>query len=92
MARTHDFSHYSNGGPWARALKYGYQGSIRENIAMGQRSIDSAFTDWRNSGGHWASIISNTTDAGFGYAISADGTQFWVGVYGYPPVRATASN
>lgn len=84
MARTHDFNHYSNLGPNGRAGKYGYRGSIRENIAMGQGDVDGAFSAWQASGAHWASIVSGTMDAGFGYAVSANGTPFWVAVYGYP--------
>ena len=39
---------------------------------------------WQNSGGHYASIVSGTTEAGFGYAIQPGGTPYWVGVYGSP--------
>jgi cysteine-rich secretory family protein len=85
MARTGQFSHYVNGGPQARAGKYGFRGGVRENIAMGTRSIDGAFTMWTNSGAHYASIVSGTTEAGFGYAISPGGQTYWVGVYGTPP-------
>ncbi len=84
MARTGDFNHYSNLGPWGRARKFFYRGNVRENIAMGQRDVGGAFSAWRNSGGHWASIVSNTEDAGFGYALSQGGTPYWVGMYGYP--------
>ena len=84
MARTGQFSHFSNGDPKKRATKFGYQGSLRENIALGQTSVKEAFQDWRNSNGHWRSIISKTTDAGFGYAISKDGQTYWVAVYGTP--------
>ena len=40
---------------------------------------------WQASGAHYASIVSNTTDAGFGYAVSASGTAYYVGIYGTPP-------
>jgi uncharacterized protein YkwD len=84
MARTGDFNHYSNLGPWGRARRFLYRGNVRENIAMGQRGVGGAFVAWRNSGGHWASIVSNTEDAGFGYAVSQNGTPYWVGMYGNP--------
>jgi uncharacterized protein YkwD len=82
MASTRSFSHYENGSPGSRAQKYGYAGGVRENIAMGYRDVKTTFTGWRNSGGHWASITSNTSKAGFGYAISSSGEGYWVGMYG----------
>jgi uncharacterized protein YkwD len=82
MARTGNFSHYSNGGPQGRASRWGFRGMVRENIAWGQHDVGDAFHTWQNSGGHWASIVSNTTDAGFGYAVGANGRGYWVAVYG----------
>jgi uncharacterized protein YkwD len=82
MARTGSFSHHSNFGPSGRAARFGFRGPIRENIAMGQRGIRSAFSSWRNSGGHWANITSRTTHCGFGYAVAPNGSAYWVAVYG----------
>lgn len=82
MARTGEFSHHSNGGPQGRAQRWGYRGLVRENIAWGQVDVNDAFQSWQTSSGHWASIISNTTDAGFGYAIGRDGRGYWVALYG----------
>ncbi|MBM4001626.1 MAG: CAP domain-containing protein [Planctomycetes bacterium] len=82
MARTGDFDHYGNGGPWARAARWGFTGGISENIAMGQGDVMGAFSAWQFSGGHWANLTSNTTEAGFGHAVSANGTPYWVAVYG----------
>jgi uncharacterized protein YkwD len=87
MARTGDFSHYSNYGPSGRASKYGYQGGVTENIAMGQGDIMAAFAAWQSSGAHWANLTGGTIDAGFGYAVSASGTPYWVAMYGNPPRR-----
>ncbi|MEQ8787610.1 MAG: CAP domain-containing protein [Pirellulaceae bacterium] len=84
MARTGSFSHYSNRGPWGRARRFGFGGNVRENIAQGQGNVLSAFHSWRNSGGHWASIISDAPEVGFGYARSKNGSPYWVAVYGYP--------
>ncbi|HEX5106312.1 MAG TPA: CAP domain-containing protein [Pirellulaceae bacterium] len=81
MAQTAQFSHYVNGGPQYRAGKYGFRGGVLENIAYGSRSVDSTFAMWVGSSGHYASIVSNTSDAGFGYAISPSGQCYWVGVY-----------
>ena len=82
MAATHTMDHYNNGGYQGRAVRHGFKGFVLENIAMGQPSVDSVFNTWQNSGGHWASIISNTAEAGFGYQISPNGTCFWCSVYG----------
>ena len=84
MARTGDFSHYTNGGYQYRAQKYGFKGGVRENIASGFRTVDAAFNTWQGSGGHYASIVSGTSEAGFGYAVSSSGATYWVGVYGSP--------
>lgn len=83
MAQTGQFSHYVNGGPSGRAQKYGFPGGgVRENIAMGTHSIDGAFAMWQASSPHYASIVSGTTEAGFGYAVGPSGQGYWVGVYG----------
>jgi hypothetical protein len=86
MANTGSFSHYTNGGPQYRAQRYGFRGGVRENIAWNQRSVDSAFSTWQASGGHMASIVSPTTDAGFGYAVAPNGSTYWVAVYGTDPM------
>lgn len=82
MARTGNFSHHSNGGPQGRAARWGFRGMVRENIAWGQTDVNDAFNSWQSSSGHWASIVSSTTEAGFGYAIGNDGRGYWVGLYG----------
>jgi len=81
MARTGQFSHYTNGSPQNRANKYGFGGGVLENIATGG-GPDTAFSMWQGSGAHYASIVSNTTDAGFGYAVGAGGATYFVGIYG----------
>src|SRR5438132_9924298 len=81
MARTGQFSHYTNGGPQGRANKYGFGGGVLENIATGG-GVDNAFVMWQNSGAHYASIVSRTTDAGFGYAVGPNGSTYFVGIYG----------
>ena len=83
MAATGSFSHYSNGGPAGRAQRYGYPYSAAENIAMGHRGVSDVFQGWRSSSGHWANITSGATEAGFGFAISANGMTYWVGMYGF---------
>lgn len=84
MASTGSFSHYTNGGYQYRAHKFGFRGGVRENIASGFRTVDDAFNTWQGSGGHYASIVSGTSEAGFGYAVGQNGATYWVGVYGSP--------
>lgn len=83
MARTGDFQHYSNGGPQYRAQKFGFRGFVRENIAYNYRTVEDAFSVWQGSSGHYASIVSGTDEAGFGYAVGVSGAVYYVGVYGH---------
>lgn len=86
MASRHNFDHYANGGPNGRANRHGFQGGgVRENIARGQGDVEGAFAIWQGSGAHYASIVSHTTDAGFGLAVASNGTPYWVAVYGNGP-------
>lgn len=82
MARTGSFSHYSNGSPQGRVAQYGFRGGVRENIAMGQPSVESAFNTWTASGAHYANMMSHSDVAGFGYAVGSNGQAYWVAVYG----------
>ncbi|QDU29707.1 Cysteine-rich secretory protein family protein [Anatilimnocola aggregata] len=82
MASTGSFSHDTNGGYVGRARRFGFRGGVRENIGWNYATIDQAFVGWQNSGGHYSAIVSGTTDAGFGYARSANGQTYWVSVYG----------
>jgi hypothetical protein len=84
MASTGQFSHYVNGGPQYRANKFGFRGGVRENIAYGVATHDGAFNMWQASGAHYASIVSGTTEAGFGCAVGPSGQVYWVGVYATP--------
>jgi len=62
----------------------GSRAEFARNIAAGFGTVDATFNTWQASGGHYASIVSGTTEAGFGYAISPNGGTYWVGVYGSP--------
>lgn len=84
MAATGSFSHYNNGGYIYRAQKYGFKGPVQENIAAGFSTVDQTFNVWQASGGHYAAIVGNYSEAGFGYAIAPNGGTYWVGVYGSP--------
>ncbi len=84
MARTGQFSHYVNGGPQSRANRFGFRGGVLENIAYGTTTLDGAFNMWQGSGAHYSSIVSRTTEAGFGCAVGSGGQVYWVGVYASP--------
>jgi uncharacterized protein YkwD len=84
MARTGQFSHYVNGSPQSRAFKFGFRGGVHENIAYGTTTLDGAFNMWQGSGAHYASIVSGTTEAGFGCAVGPGGQVYWVGMYASP--------
>lgn len=88
MANAHDngyedFAHRGgNGSPGTRAGLYGYNGVVRENIARSYTSVETVFDAWCKSAPHYATIVSDTVDVGYGYAIAKDGTRYWVCVYG----------
>lgn len=90
MARTGSMGHYSNGGPSGRAARHGFGAGVRENIAYGYQTVQVVFGVWHGSGGHYANMMSATTDAGFGLAYGAGGTPYWCAVYGAPPADPPA--
>lgn len=53
-----------------------------ENVAMGQKTVQAAFTSWMNSSGHRANIEkSSATHTGFGFKKSASGTWYWTQIF-----------
>lgn len=53
-----------------------------ENVAMGQKTVQAAFTSWMNSSGHKANIESSrATHTGFGFAKSSSGTYYWTQIF-----------
>lgn len=53
-----------------------------ENVAMGQKTVQAAFTAWMNSSGHRANIENfRVTHTGFGYAQSRSGTWYWTQIF-----------
>ncbi len=83
MARTGQFSHSVNGGFVSRARRHHYPGSpYGEIILYGSTSIPDCFNGWLNSPGHRAILLSGAREVGYGYAISRNGTAYWVGVFG----------
>jgi len=53
-----------------------------ENVAMGQKTPQAAYTAWMNSSGHRANIESTkATHTGFAYAKSSSGTYYWTQIF-----------
>lgn len=53
-----------------------------ENVAMGQKTPQAAFTSWMNSSGHRANIESSKASyTGFAYAKSSSGTYYWTQIF-----------
>ena len=54
-----------------------------ENIASGQKDIDSVMNDWMKSKGHRENIVNRKfTNIGVGYANSTDGITYWCVQFG----------
>ncbi len=73
-----------DGTSWIQNLKnhgYDYQQlstSIAENIAAGYEGASSTFTQWKNSSGHNANMLSSTMKAiGIGRSYNANATYKW---------------
>ena len=81
MAEHGNRSHYINGSASSRAKDAGWKGGfVTENIAYGQNGVDSVFSVWRNSGGHYYNMIGNYDKCGFGLAYRGT-TPYWCAVY-----------
>jgi len=87
MAQTGDLDHRGSGGSSVgdRAMAAGYVwGFVAENIAMGQRSGDAVFEDWKNSPGHRENMLDrDAREIGIAVAASDRGL-FWVMVLARP--------
>ena len=87
MIATETFEHTINGKSVGdRATEAGYNwGRIGENIASGQDSVTMVMTTWMNSTGHRKNILkAEFEELGIGYAEDAEGTPYWVQVFGTP--------
>ena len=63
-------------------LRLGYK-NVGENIAAGQKDIDSVVNSWMRSLGHRKNILAKSlTHIGCGYATSKDGTPYWCVCFG----------
>lgn len=53
-----------------------------ENVAMGQKTVASAFSAWMNSPGHRSNIEQpRYSHTGFGYAQNTNGTYYWTQIF-----------
>jgi uncharacterized protein YkwD len=68
-------------------MRLGYN-NVAENIAAGQKDIESVVDSWMRSMGHRSNILSKTfTNIGCGYAVSKNGTPYWCVCFGTPSVK-----
>ena len=65
----------------AKSRKF-HHGKNDQIISRGYKDTKAAFGGWMRSSGHRAWILNRKrTKAGWGYAKSKGGTQYWVGVF-----------
>ncbi len=85
------FDHTGTDGssPFDRMTRFGYEFSTAgENIAAGGSTAEATMTQWMNSPGHKANILSaDYTEIGVGYAAvdGSDFTHYWTQTFGKPP-------
>ena len=72
-------------------FEHNYNHSYPEIIFWSVPTIESAFAGWMNSGAHRGIILSGTTHVGYGYAVSANGTPYWCGIFGNMREETVAS-
>jgi uncharacterized protein YkwD len=82
MASKNYFSHTLAGGvTWSQNIAnhgYTYSTTTAENIAAGSATASQTFTQWKNSAGHRANMLSASFRAiGIGRAYSAASTYKW---------------
>jgi uncharacterized protein YkwD len=82
------FAHNSPtyGSPFNMMENFGLKFSAAgENIAYGQRTAQEVVTDWMNSSGHRANILSTAfTVVGVGAAKKSNGTMYWTQMFMKP--------
>jgi uncharacterized protein YkwD len=65
-------------------MRLGYN-NVAENIAAGQKDMESVMDSWMKSMGHRSNILNRSfTNIGCGYAISKNGTPYWCVCFGTP--------
>lgn len=79
------FSHTSPnyGTPFEMMKEFGINYTTAgENIAKGQKSVETVMADWMSSEGHRANILNkNFTHLGVGYCTDASGNTYWVQMF-----------
>lgn len=85
MAENGYFSHtsptYGSAFDMLKAHNIKYK-TAGENIAYGQKTAQTVMNGWMNSSGHRANILkSSYTKLGVGYAVSKNGTPYWVQIF-----------
>lgn len=85
MAKKGYFSHtsptYGSAFDMLKSHNIKYK-TAGENIAYGQKTAQTVMNGWMNSSGHRANILkSSYTKLGVGYAVSSNGTPYWVQIF-----------
>jgi len=85
MAKNGYFSHtsptYGSAFDMLKSHNIKYK-TAGENIAYGQKTAQTVMNGWMNSSGHRANILkSSYTKLGVGYAVSSNGTPYWVQIF-----------
>lgn len=96
MASNNYFSHtLLNGTTWDQNIRdhgYTFATSLAENIAAGNSSAANTFTQWKNSAGHNANMLSTAYVAiGIGRAYSATSQYGWYWTTTFGGVTDTAA-
>ncbi|KAJ2858439.1 hypothetical protein J3B02_000189 [Coemansia erecta] len=77
-----------NGSLGQRATKAGILWSgVAENIAFGSQTVEKTMEMWTNSPLHYANMVGNYTQVGFGRMLNSTRSQndvFWTQVFVYP--------
>lgn len=96
MAATGTFSHTGDSGstPQTRANDAGYNGWVSENIVGGSNmTARGGLLWWRNSPVHYNTLVSTRySQAGTGFAVTANGQNMYVLVVGTPSNAPLPSN
>jgi len=91
MADNKHLSHKGQGGSshHQRMADEGYMASISgENIAMGYQTAVAVMQGWFKSRGHRRNLLDKSyREAGFGFAVARNGSQYWVAVFGFRNMR-----
>lgn len=68
-----------------------FHGSGENIVAYGASTCTGAMGLWRNSAPHRGWMLSNTTRAGWGHAVAANGVHYWAGAFRSEPQPADST-